>query len=218
MKRIGFFGGTFNPIHMGHLAIAQMAQEKFNLDKIIFIPSYQPPHKNVPHLASAAHRYQLVRQAVKNNPYFAVSNVETLRGGKSYTVDTLRHFRKIYSDRIKMFFIIGGDTFSTLPKWKNIEEVLKFVTFIVVNRPGYTPPAFRKKIKHLMVTRPGIDISSSYLRGRVRSGKSIRYLVPEAVFHYIKKHKLYSDALLGRSPNSAKPSVGYNIQLRKVKQ
>ncbi len=199
MKRIGLFGGTFNPIHMGHLAIAQMALEKFTLDKIIFIPSNQPPHKNIVHLAPAEDRYELVKCAIEGNSRFAVSDVETLRAGKSYTVDTLRHFREMYSDRIKMFFIIGGDTFSTLPTWKNIDEVLKYVTFIVVNRPGYTPPELRKKIQHLMVTKPGIDISSSYLRNRIASGKSVRYLVPETVFHYIEKHKLYT-----KSPRKAR--------------
>ena len=191
MKRIGFFGGTFNPIHMGHLAIAQMAQETFKLDKVIFIPSHQPPHKNIAPLAPAKDRYKMVRLAVAGNNNFEVTDVETLRVGKSYTIDTLRYFRKIYSAKAKLFFIIGGDSFSTLPKWKNIDEILKLVTFIVVNRPGFH--ASNKNIKHLTVTKPGIDISSSYLRSRIESGKSVRYLVPEAIFHYIEKNGLYKN-------------------------
>lgn len=193
MKRIGFFGGTFNPIHMGHLAIAQMAQEAFKLDKVIFIPSHQPPHKNIAPLALAKDRYKMVKLATAGNDYFEVSDVETLRDGKSYTIDTLRHFRKIYSSKAKLFFIVGGDSFSTLPKWKNIDEILKLVTFIVVNRPGCYAP--KKNIKHLTVTKPGIDISSSYLRNRIESGKSVRYLVPESIFHYIEKHGLYKNKL-----------------------
>ncbi|MCC6758076.1 MAG: nicotinate-nucleotide adenylyltransferase [Candidatus Omnitrophica bacterium] len=188
MKRIGFFGGTFNPIHMGHLAIAQMAQERFKLDKVIFIPSHQPPHKNIAPLASAKDRYKMVRLATAGNEYFEVSDVETKRVGKSYTVDTLRHFRKSYPAKVKFFFIIGGDSLGTLPQWKNIDEILKLAAFIVVNRPGYSDI---KNIKHLTVTKPGIDISSSYLRERINSRKSIRYLVPEAIYHYIIKHGLY---------------------------
>lgn len=188
MKRIGFFGGTFNPIHMGHLAIAQMAQERFKLDKVIFIPSHQPPHKNIAPLASAKDRYKMVRLATAGNEYFEVSDVETKRVGKSYTVDTLRHFREIYPANVKFFFIIGGDSLGTLAQWKNIDEILKLATFIVVNRPGYSDI---KNIKHLTVTKPGIDISSSYLRERINSGASVRYLVPEAIYHYIIKHGLY---------------------------
>lgn len=190
MKRIGFFGGTFNPIHMGHLAIAQMAQETFKLDKVIFIPSHQPPHKNIAPLASAKERYNLVKLAVAGNDLFEVSDVETKRVGKSYTIDTLQHFCKVYS-KAKLFFIVGGDSFATLPKWKNIDEILKLITFIVVNRPGYH--ASKKNIKHLTVNKPGIDISSSYLRNRIESGKSVRYLVPEVIFHYIEKHGLYKN-------------------------
>ena len=190
MKRIGFFGGTFNPIHMGHLAITQMAQERFKLDKVIFIPSHQPPHKNIApkELASAQDRYKMVKLAIAGNEHFEVSDVETKRDGKSYTVDTLRHFRKIYPPKAKFFFIIGGDSLGTLSQWKNIEEILQLATFIVVNRPGYSDI---KNIKHLTVTKPGIDISSSYLRQRINSGKSVRYLVPEAIYHYIIKYGLY---------------------------
>ncbi len=194
MKRIGFFGGTFNPIHMGHLAIAQMAQERFKLDKVIFIPSHQPPHKNVSSLANANHRYKMVKLATAGNDLFAVSDVETQRQGKSYTIDTLRYFKKLYPANVKMYFIIGGDSLGTLSRWKYIKEILKLVTFIVVNRPGYGDV---KNIKHLTVTKPGIDISSSYLRERINSGKSVRYLVPESIYHYIIKHGLYQTTKKG---------------------
>lgn len=189
MKRIGIFGGTFNPVHMGHLAIAQIALESFDLDKVIFVPSRQPPHKNIEPLAPAKNRYKMVKMAIAGNDRFEISDVEIKRDGKSYTIDTLQYFQDIFSAKTKMFFIVGGDAFTTLPKWKEIDRVLKLATFIVVNRPGFETSG--KMIKHLTVTKPGIDISSSYLRERIKSGKSVRYLVPEAVFWYIEKHGLY---------------------------
>lgn len=199
MKKVGFFGGTFNPIHLGHLAIAQMAQEKFGLDKVIFIPAPQPPHKALASLATAQDRYNLVRLAIAGNPRFEISDVEMRREGKSYTVDTLRYFRGKLGKNVKMYFIIGADALAALHTWKYIDEVLELATFIVVNRPGYKDT---KKIKHLSVTKPGIDISSSYLRERIHKRKSIRYLVPEAVFYYIEKHKLYHQ----RSVSTISPS------------
>lgn len=189
MKHIGFFGGTFDPIHMGHLAIAQIAQEKFKLDKVVFIPSFLPPHKTITPLATSQDRFKMVKLAIAGNPDFEVSDVEVKRKGKSYTIDTLRHFKNVLPSGTKMYFIIGGDALKILPMWKDIEDVLKLATFIVVKRPGYR--GYSAKIKPLAVTKFGIDISSTFLRERLRQRKSIRYLVPEAVFHYIEKHKLY---------------------------
>lgn len=196
MKKIGIFGGTFNPIHMGHLAIAQMAQEKFKLDKVIFVPSFLPPHKSVSGLANAKERFAMVKLAIAGNDRFALSDVETRRGGKSYTVETLRYFKTKLPPGVKLYFIIGGDSLPTLPYWKDIGEITTLATFIVVNRPGYVKP--QKHIKYLTVDKPGIDISSSYLRGRLRAGKSIRYLVPEKIFNYIETHKLYTQQTFKR--------------------
>lgn len=189
MKRIGILGGTFNPVHIGHLAIAQTAQEKFDLDKVIFVPSNRPPHKGIRNLAPARDRFQMVQLAIKNNPLFEISDFEVLREGKSYTVDTLKHFCSVYSKRKKFFCIIGGDSFSGLSTWKRIDEILTMTSFIVVNRPGYAGRA--GGIRHFSVIMPGIDISSSYLRQRIRQGKSVKYFVPESVLKYINQHNLY---------------------------
>ncbi len=189
MERIGILGGTFNPLHIGHLAIAEVAQERMSLDRVIFVPSSRPPHKNLTYLAPAHHRLEMVRRAVGGDPKFSVSDFEVLRGGKSYTINTVRHFQNTLSQDAKLFFIVGGDSATHLQAWREIDEILKIVSFVVVNRPGHDncDPG----IPHHSVTMPGIDISSSYIRRRLREGKTIKYLVPEDVFRYIEDHDLY---------------------------
>ncbi|OGX26841.1 MAG: nicotinate (nicotinamide) nucleotide adenylyltransferase [Omnitrophica WOR_2 bacterium RIFCSPHIGHO2_01_FULL_48_9] len=191
MRRIGLLGGTFNPIHIGHLTMAQVAMERMNLDKIIFIPSCIPPHKKIKNLAAARHRYNMVRLALQGNPDFAVSNFEIQKAGKSYSIDTVRYFRKKYPRGTKLFFIIGADALAGLRDWKNIDQLLKLVTFVVVNRPGYIYRGSRIRYKY--VAMPDIDIASSFLRSRVAEGRSIKYFVPDKVFAYIKKHRLYKE-------------------------
>ena len=189
MKRIGILGGTFNPIHIGHLAIAQVAQDKFDLEKVVFVPSYRPPHKKIANLASAKDRFNMVRLSIKSNPRFEISGFEIKKEGKSYTIDTVKHFRGLFPKKTKLFFIIGGDMAFDLYTWKDIKEILKRVTFIVINRPGHDDP--KGKIKYLSAAMPGIDISSSYIRRCIIQRKSIKYLVPEGAFQYIKHHRLY---------------------------
>jgi nicotinate-nucleotide adenylyltransferase len=188
MQRIGILGGTFNPIHIGHLAIAQMAQEKVKLDKVIFVPAFIPPHKTVTHLADAKDRLGMVRLAITGNPGFAVSDYEIKKGGRSFSVDTVSHFRRIYAGKAKLYFIIGGDSLASLPTWKSIDQLLKWVTFIAVNRPGYKRN--HKSIRHISVESE-LNIASSDLRKRVVQGKTIKYLVPEKVIRYIEQHKIY---------------------------
>ncbi len=189
MKRVGILGGTFNPLHIGHLAIAEVAQEQMDLDKVIFVPSYLPPHKRIANLAPADERLEMVRLAIKENPKFDISNYEVEKGGKSYTIETVRYFQDKFPDA-KLFFIVGGDSAADLHTWKNIDKILEIVTFIVVNRPGHDECV--ANIAHHSVVLPGIDISSSYVRRRLTQGKSIKYLVPDEVFRYIEQHKLYS--------------------------
>ena len=189
LKRIALFGGTFNPIHIGHLVMAQMAQEKFDLDKIIFVPSYLPPHKQAHSLAAAKHRYRMVERCIQGHPQFGVSDYEIKKKGKSFTIDTVQHIFSRYQKEAKLFFIIGEDSLRQLPQWHKIQDILKMVTFLVVNRPGYQHR--RDGGKYRTVAMPGLDLSSSYLRGRVKAGKSIKYLVPEEVIRYIEKHQLY---------------------------
>ena len=189
MKRIGVLGGTFNPVHIGHLAIAQTAQEAMKLDKVIFVPSNWPPHKNASNIAPARERYNMVHLAIRGNMNFEISDFEIKREGKSYTIDTLWHFCRLFQKNTRFFFIIGGDTLPQLKSWRYIDDILKIATFIVVNRPGQ----FKKTegIHYHSVSMAGIDISSSYVRGRLAQGKTTKYFVPDQVLAYIKKHKLY---------------------------
>jgi nicotinate-nucleotide adenylyltransferase len=188
MERIGVLGGTFNPIHVGHLAIAQMALERMHLTRVIFMPAYMPPHKNLHAVAGAKHRYHMVRLAIEGNASFEISDFEIAKKGKSYTIDTMTYLRKEYPGA-KLYFIIGGDTLSQLPSWRYIDEIQKIAEFIVVNRPGCVKKG--QDIKHHSVIMPGIDISSSYVRMRLFQRRTIRYFVPDNVLHYIKENHLY---------------------------
>lgn len=190
MKRIGILGGTFNPLHIGHLAIAEAAQEKMDLDKVIFVPTAQPPHKRITNLASANDRLEMVRLSIKNNPKFDLSDYEVRKGGKSYTIDTVEYFRQKFGEEAKLFFILGGDAASQLKTWRQIDDILQNVSFVVVNRPGHDD--CDPDIPHHSISMPGLDIASSYIRRRIQQGKSIKYLVPEEVFRYIEEHKIYS--------------------------
>ena len=162
MKRIAILGGTFNPIHIGHLTAAQVAQEEMRLDQVVFVPSFLPPHKTENNLASAAHRLAMVRLAIRDNPKFSVSDCEIKKGGKSYSIDTVRFFRKKYPKSTTLFFIIGADELNALKGWKDINELVNLVSFIAVNRPGYKP-AGHKLIKHESIQMPAIDRKSTRL-------------------------------------------------------
>ena len=188
MKKIGILGGTFNPVHNGHLVMAQTALEKLKLDKVIFVPSFLPPHKTARHVLGPRDRYQMVRLAIKGNPRFTVSDFEIKRPGKSYSIDTVKYLREQFSCETKLFFIIGGDSLRALPMWKDIDDLLLLTRFVVVNRPGFLE---KSEIKVKSINMPGLDISSSYLRKRLASKRSIRYLVPEAVLRFIETNQFY---------------------------
>ena len=191
MKRVGLLGGTFNPIHVGHLAMAQIASEKLRLDKVIFVPCHIPPHKTIRGLVSAQNRFNMVRLAIKDYPRFEVSDCEILRKGKSYTIDTVRHFQDTLPKKTKLLFIIGEDALGGLDKWKDSKKLQKLVSFIVVNRPGCQSRA-KVKGKFKFVNMPDIDIASSFLRKCITDGKSIKYFVSDNVYRYIKRHHLYA--------------------------
>lgn len=199
-KRIAVLGGTFNPIHNGHLIIAEMIREEFNLNKIIFIPSGRPPHKKADEISDVEHRYNMVLSAVHSNPTFEVSRIEIERTGYTYTVDTVKELKEIYGEGTLLYYLIGADVLYDLLTWKNCEEVFKLCQFIVALRPGYKEKDFMEQIKYLSInylakihTRnvPLIEISSTLLRQKIKEGKSIRYLVPQAVEDYIIKNRLY---------------------------
>jgi len=189
MKKIGLFGGTFDPVHLGHLLMARSAMEQMALDRVIFIPSCVPPHKKAPTLFSTEDRLAMIRMAIKGIPEFEVSDFEIKKGGKSYSVDTVRHFRSLFSAADKLFFIVGGDAIRQLDTWKDVETLKNLCSFVSVNRPGY--PRGEEKLKYHAVTMNGIEMSSTEIRKRILTGKSIQFLVPDAVLRYIIKNHLY---------------------------
>jgi nicotinate-nucleotide adenylyltransferase len=206
MKAVAIFGGTFNPVHFGHLCIAEEIRTKFNLDKVIFVPTNLPPHKNPSDLVSARQRWLMTHLATVSNPCFEVSTFEIDSGGKSYAVDTIKHFRKHFGDKVQIYFIIGADMLVDIAAWKNIGEILKLCRFIAVSRPGYdvqkifnqyylssknTSIASELMENVLVEDVATLDISSTSIRQRVKEWKSIKYLVPETVEQFIHNQQLY---------------------------
>lgn len=185
-ERIGIFGGSFDPIHIGHLIIAQHALIELNLKKLIFIPANLSPFKEN-NKASAEQRYEMTRLAIIDNPNFEVSDIEIKRGGISYTIDTIYYFKSLYPDK-DYYFIMGLDAYRGLKGWKEIEKLRKYVKFVVAIREGIEP---KQDIEAIFIKAPLIDISSSLIRDYIRKGYSIRYLVPERVRDYILEQKLY---------------------------
>ena len=188
MTKIGLFGGTFDPVHIGHLLMARAAMEQTDLDRVIFLPSCVPPHKKTPTLFTAEDRMRMVQRAIRRVEGFEVSDFEISKGGKSYSVDTVRHFRELFPDA-KLFFIVGGDAVKQLDTWKDMDTIKTMCSFVSVNRPGY--PRGEAKLKYHAVTMNGIEMSSTEIRKRILGGKSIRFLVPDTVLDYIKDRKLY---------------------------
>lgn len=198
MQSIGIMGGTFNPIHMGHLIAAQEVLNEMNIDRIIFIPTGDPPHKNKVEVIPATDRYEMVKLAVKSNEEFEVSNIEIKRAGKTYSYDTLKELHNIYYGT-QFYFIIGFDTLKEIDTWKNIDDVCRMTNFIVVNRGNNSKEIIEEikikeekyKCKFILVKIPDIEISSTDIRNRIKKNKSIKYLVTDEVEEYIKKKGLY---------------------------
>ena len=194
--KIGILGGTFNPIHMGHLMIAEHIRQEKNFDKIIFIPTGDPPHKDVE--VPGIKRAEMVRLAISDNKHFEMSPIEVNREGITYTVDTLRELKNIYDE---MYYIIGSDTIFQLRTWKNFKEVAKMAKFIYMLRPGTEDVSvlsdeieFLKENYNAQIEEiegPMLYLSSTYLRERIKAGKSIKYLVPVSVIKFINDEGLY---------------------------
>jgi len=212
-KRIGLFGGTFNPIHLGHLRGGEQIQEAFGLHEVIFIPAALPPHKATEKIIEPHHRLEMVKWAIQRNPYFSASDVELRRSGKSYSIDTIRYFRETHQSSL-FFFILGRDAFAEIETWKEYQHLFSLCNFIVMTRPGFQKgsspsplpesliPAFRydqkadawvhssgytlffKEIRYL-------DISSTKVRELIKKGESVSKFIPPEVEAYIREHGLY---------------------------
>lgn len=206
MRKVGIMGGSFDPIHLGHLVIANEALNIYKLDEIIFVPTGNPPHKKGLK-ADSFHRLIMVNMAVLSNERFRVSDFEINKAEKSYTLNTLREFHKLYP-KADFYFITGTDAVVDLPNWHKPEEILNICTFIAVSRPGISLDEVRRKIYEIqrdfggridLLEVPMLQISSTDIRERFRMGISAKYLLPDSVEQYIIKNKLYRE---GEGPGS----------------
>jgi len=199
---IGLFGGTFDPIHHGHLIAARSVAEQLSLGRVIFLPSSSPPHKVEPEILAPKHREAMVRLAVVDEPLFECHDFDLRRPGPSFTIETVQHFREVSGAGAELCWIIGADSLADLSSWHRAAELVEQCRIVTAVRPGWDElPRARlgealsdRQIETLfgnVVPTPLIDISSTDIRRRVREGRSIRFLVPEAVERYIKEHGLY---------------------------
>ncbi|KPJ58017.1 MAG: hypothetical protein AMJ42_04095 [Deltaproteobacteria bacterium DG_8] len=212
--RIGLFGGTFNPVHWGHLRAAEEIREMFDLKQIIFIPNNISPHKESGEIVPAYHRLRMLDLAVRDNPQFFTSDVELKRPGKSYSIETISHFKHTLGAELTPFFILGTDAFLEITSWKNYQGLFSLCNFIVMSRPRYEleelhqviPTQVKKDFRYqpdenrfihsshfsiYFTEITLIDISSHSIRTLIKGGRSIKYLLPEEVENYVKEHKFY---------------------------
>ncbi len=200
-RKIGIMGGTFDPIHIGHLVTADAVRIEYCLEKVLFIPAGNPPHKQGSQVTPALHRYIMTTMATYSNPFFYVSAIEMERPGPSYTIDTVRLLHEHYGGQVKLYFITGADAVGDLPTWNNIDQLLDLCDFVATTRPGCADaiddvirqlgPKGAERIHRL--TTPELEISSTDIRDRVKKGRPIKYIVPESVENYILKENLYRD-------------------------
>lgn len=203
VSRLGILGGTFDPIHYGHLVAAQEAASALRLDRVLFIPTREPPHKRGEPVLAVEHRLEIVRRGISGNPRFELSTIEIERPGPSYTVDTLRELRRLYPDG-ELHFIVGMDLLADLPTWHNPGGIVQLAVIVAVTRRrweavdlGWLEAAVPEAAGRVQVLPiPGLDISSTEVRERIAAGRPIRYLVPDGVIGYIQEQGLYR----GREP------------------
>jgi len=197
--RLGVMGGTFDPIHYGHLLAAEMARSAFQLEKVLFIPTGEPPHKTDMPVSAAKWRYEMVGLAIEDNPDFELSALELQRTGFSYTFDTLSILRELYPE-YELFFITGSDAFRDIFTWYKVDEIFELASFIGVARPNFEATGFLQQVENehpeiqgklFSLEIPALAISSSDLRKRVSMGQPIRYLLPESVRLFIQDRNLY---------------------------
>ena len=193
--RLGIFGGTFNPIHYGHLINNEIVRGEYSLDKILFIPARMPVHKDLDGMISGDDRLKMVELAISDNKGFDVSPIELVRNSPSYTIITIKDIIRIYPDS-KIFLIIGADSFNEIDKWKDYEKILEMVHLIVMGRKSdidYRDDIIEKSNNLLFPGNPIIEISSSTIRKKLRNNQSVKYLLPDNVIQFIKKKGLYNN-------------------------
>jgi nicotinate-nucleotide adenylyltransferase len=187
MRRIGVFGGTFDPPHLGHVALAECAREQLDLDRVLFVPAGDPPHKRGRALSPAAARVAMTRLAIEDRPGFKVLLAEVRRPGPSFTVDTLRAIHRAHP-RAELFLILGEDSLEEFGTWREPAAIRKLATLVVARRPGSRARRGRGVV---WLDNPLVDLSSSGIRARARAGRPVRALVPAPVARYMLKHRLY---------------------------
>ena len=197
MGRIGLFGGTFNPPHKGHIALAKRVLSEFSLDRLIFIPAGNPPHKTDKCITDKAHRFSMIKIAVQNLHDFPVSDFEINNEKPSYSYIAIEHFKKVYPDD-EIFFIIGADSYRDFPKWKNYPDILSLCTFVVMNRNNDDLNRYYLKYRELCPGHKALfsedfsyDLSSTELRDKLSAGEDCTELLPDGVYEYIVKNNLY---------------------------
>lgn len=188
-RRVGLYGGTFNPVHNAHLLVADQAGKALCLDQVLFLPDAQPPHVDQKEAIDAQDRVAMLRLATANNSFFGLELDEVNRGGKSYSYETVKRLQERHPDT-DYYFIIGGDMVDYLPKWYRIDDLVKMVHFVGVRRPGARN---HSDYPVIWVDVPEVDFSSTDIRQRVANGQPIRYMVPSAVEDYIEEHHLYHE-------------------------
>ncbi|MBQ1252164.1 MAG: nicotinate-nucleotide adenylyltransferase [Firmicutes bacterium] len=201
MKSIGIMGGTFDPIHNGHIAMAQKVKENYRLDEVVFVPSGNPPHKKERKITTAEHRLAMVKLAIDGIDGFSVSTMEIDRKGYSYALDTVNEFYRIYGDDIDLYFITGADAIAEIATWYRADELMKKCSFIAATRPGYhIDEAYRAVAEKFedrlfLFRETAHEESSSDIRQRIERGKDISAMLPDAVARYINEHQLYQREL-----------------------
>ena len=195
--RIGILGGTFDPVHIAHLAIAEQAVQQLDLDKILFVPAWIAPHKmeqqgGAPAKDRTKHRLAMLQLATAGNPVFDLCEKEVERKGTSYTVDTIRELREQFGPQAELFLLIGGDNYAIFQFWREPDTIMDACRIVVYSRPG--SPAADISAPFISLDGPQFGLSSSWLRKQRAANNSIRYLVPEPVREYIEEHRLYAEA------------------------
>ena len=190
--KIGILGGTFDPVHIGHLILAQECWHKLALDKVVFVPAGISPFKQEDESASSPDRLNMLRLALEGDDRFAISTYEIDKEGVSYTIDTIRALQEEYGDTAELFFLTGSDSAEGMTMWKDIDEILDLATFVIATRPGWGErSAYEDRVKRVLI--PSVEVSSSDIRDRVRKRMPIDYLVPREAVRYIRNKGLYRD-------------------------